>query len=73
MNNSNYNYTLLYPPYMSTSTDTGFSHVSVKELKDEFKKRKAKGFSNINKPELIKQLQEISKLENMDSHKEETI
>ena len=58
---------------MSTSTDTGFSHVSVKELKDEFKKRKAKGFSNINKTELIKQLQEISKLENMDSHKEETI
>ena len=49
------------PPYMSTSTDTGFSHVSVKELKDEFKKRKAKGFSNINKTELIKQLQEISK------------
>ena len=38
---------------MSTSTDTGFSHVSVKELKDEFKKRKAKGFSNINKTELI--------------------
>ena len=73
MNNSNYNYALLYPPYMSTSTDTGFSHVSVKELKDEFKKRKAKGFSNINKTELIKQLQEISKLENMDSHKEETI
>ena len=49
------------PPYMSTSTDTGFSHVSVKELKDEFKKRKAKGFSNINKTEIIKQLQEISK------------
>ena len=61
MNNSNSNYALLYPPYMSTSTDTGFSHVSVKELKDEFKKRKAKGFSNINKTELIKQLQEISK------------
>ena len=59
MNNSNYNYALLYPLYMSTST--GFSHVSVKELKDEFKKRKAKGFSNINKTELIKQLQEISK------------
>ena len=63
MNNSNSNYALLYPPppYMSTSTDTGFFHVSVKELKDEFKKRKAKGFSNINKTELIKQLQEISK------------
>lgn len=61
MNNSNYNYALLYPLYMSTSTDTGFSHVSVKELKDEFKKRKAKGFSNINKTELIKQRQEISK------------
>ena len=61
MNNYNYNYALLYPLYMSTSTDTGFSHVSVKELKDEFKKRKAKGFSNINKTELIKQRQEISK------------
>ena len=45
MNNSNHNYALLYPPpppYMSTSTDTGFSHVSVKELKDEFKREKRK-------------------------------
>ena len=50
-----------HPPSMSTSTDNDFSHMTVKQLKEELKKRNAKGFSNKNKIELIKQLQEICK------------
>ena len=33
--------------------------MTVKQLKDELKKRNAKGFSNKNKTELIKQLEEF--------------
>ena len=38
--------------------------MTVKQLKDELKKRNAKGFNNKNKAELIKQLEEICQWEN---------
>ena len=43
----------------STTTDTSCSHMTVKQLKEELKKRNARGFSNKTKAELIKQLEEI--------------
>jgi len=41
--------------------------MTVKELKNELKQRNAKGFSQNNKAELIKQLEEICKQENQQS------
>lgn len=55
------------PPTQSTSSDTDFSKMTVKELKNELKQRNAKGFSQKNKAELIKQLEEICKQENQQS------
>jgi len=55
------------PPTQSTSSDTDFSKMTVKELKNELKQRNAKGFSQNNKAELIKQLEEICKQENQQS------
>lgn len=54
-------------PTQSTSSDTDFSKMTVKELKNELKQRNAKGFSQKNKAELIKQLEEICKQENQQS------
>ena len=48
-----------HPLPESIATDTRCSYMTVKQLKDELKKRNAKGFSNKNKTELIKQLEEI--------------
>ena len=47
------------PTQPTTLTDPDFSKMSIKELKNELKKRNAKGFSQKNKVELIKQLKEI--------------
>ena len=53
-----------HPPTQSTSLNTDFSKMTVKELKNELKQRNAKGFSQKNKAELIKQLKEICQQEN---------
>jgi len=55
------------PPTQSTSSDTDFSKMTGKELKNELKHRSANGFSQKNKAELIKQLEEICKPENQQS------
>ena len=55
------------PPAQSTSSDTDFSKMTVNELKSELKQRNAKGFSQINKAGLIKQLEEIYKHEHQQS------
>lgn len=55
-------------PTESTSSDTNFSQMTVKELKEELKKKNAKGFSNENKAELIKQMEEICQRESMELH-----
>ena len=54
------------PPTQSTSLNTDFSKMTVKELKNELKQRNAKGFSQNNKAELIKQLK-ICQQENQQS------
>ena len=48
-----------HPLPESTTTDTSCSHMTVKQLKEELKKRNARGFSNKTKAELIKQLENI--------------
>ena len=48
-----------HPLPESITTDTSCSYMTVKQLKDELKKRNAKGFNNKDKAELIKQLEEI--------------
>ena len=58
-------------PSMQSITDappagnTDFSNMTVRQLKEELKKRNAKGFNKKNKAELIKQLEEISQGENV--------
>ena len=54
----------------STRNDTNFSQMTVEELKEELNKKKAKGLSNKNKAELMKQLEEICQRERIDLHME---
>ena len=58
------------PPTQSTSSDTDFSKMTVKELKNELKQRNTKGFSQKNKAELIKQLEEIYKQDQQTASKQ---
>ena len=53
-------------PSKSTRKYTDFSHKTVKGLKDELN---VKGFSNKNKAQLVKQLEEMCHEENMETHK----